>query len=168
MGIFYQNQCHFWQITTKLSCYSNCINIFGFQFSVSQTRSTTCKLPAFLFLTIEVCWTLKIGKSHQMKLWQEELSDLFCHDSLFDVRVSDLSVLAVNIWCQKTSRFSKRSSNLVKKHLLNLLQMGKSCQIEFWQVQSVDNPALLFYPSKCDITRPPNFSEVSADCWGML
>ena len=67
--------------------------------------------PAFLFLTIEVCWTLKIGKSHQMRLWQEEVSDLFCHDSLFDVRVSDLSVLAVNIWCQKTSKFSKHSSH---------------------------------------------------------
>ena len=37
--------------------------------------------------------------------------------------------------------------------------MGKSCQIEFWQAQSVDNPALLFYPSKCDITRPPNFQK---------
>ena len=37
--------------------------------------------------------------------------------------------------------------------------MGKSCQIEFWQAQLVDNPALLFYPSKCDITRPPNFQK---------
>ena len=33
---------------------------------------------AFLFLTNEVCWTLKIGKSHQIKLWQVELLDLCC------------------------------------------------------------------------------------------
>ena len=69
--------------------------------------------PAFLFLTYEVCWTLKIEKSRQMKLWQEELSDLLCRDSLFDVQVSDLSVLPVNIWCQKTSRFSERSVDIV-------------------------------------------------------
>ena len=32
------------------------------------------------------------------------------HDSLFDVQISDLSVLPVNIWCQKTFKFSECSN----------------------------------------------------------
>ena len=65
--------------------------------------------PAFLFLTIEVCWTLKIGKSREVKFWQVENCQTysapyirFISDSLFDLRATDLSVLSVNIWCQTT------------------------------------------------------------------
>ena len=51
------------------------------------------------------------------------------------------------MWCHETSQFSKVSANrwgiLLQKYLLNLPQIEKSRQIEFWQVRSVDHPAPL-------------------------
>ena len=109
-----------------------------------------CVLHSCSWLINEVCWTLKIGKSREMKLWQVELSELFWPFNPSDqwliiwLRVSYLSVLPVNIiWCQKTSEFSERSANFVTETLLNLLKTGKCSQIEFWQVWSVDHPAPL-------------------------
>ena len=98
-------------------------------------------------------------------------------DSLFDVSLSDLSVLPVNILCQKTSELSECSANLVTETfaeppenwlvLSNRILTGTisrpSCS--FICVELVIHylcgirvvSDLSFLPSKCDITRPPNF-----------